>query len=178
MPYDFSSGQGLAAILGAGLFIYLIIMLAMIVFAVIIWWKIFSKAGYSGAMGLLMFVPVANLIVLCILAFGEWPILRELNALRQNSARGPMYAYNPPPSPQFPAYPQNPTVPIKSVISAKFAIPTTIEHVVDASYPGCQVPTKGLWKCSAFPQSFSWHLTTRINLFSTAGQSVAPLATR
>lgn len=104
-----NSGQGLAAALGAGLFIWVIIMLLMIVFAVIVWWKIFSKAGYSGAMGLLMFVPVANLIVLCILAFGEWPILRELSVLRQNQARGPMNAA--PLNPQFPSYQQNPQFP-------------------------------------------------------------------
>jgi hypothetical protein len=104
-----NSSQGLAAALGAGLFIWGIISLLLIVFAVIVWWKIFSKAGYSGAMGLLMFVPVANLIVLCILAFGEWPILRELNMLRQNQARGPMYTA--PPNPQFPSYPQNPQFP-------------------------------------------------------------------
>lgn len=70
--------------------------LAAIIFAVVIYWKIFSKAGYSGAMGLLMFVPIANIVVLCILAFGEWPIYKELNYLRQQAARGPQY----PPSPQ------------------------------------------------------------------------------
>jgi hypothetical protein len=109
MPYSSSSGQGLAAVLGAGLLIWAIISLLLVVFAVIVWWKIFSKAGYSGAMGLLMFVPIANLIVLCILAFSEWPVLRELNTLRQNQARGPMYAA--PPNPQFAQYPQNPQFP-------------------------------------------------------------------
>jgi heme/copper-type cytochrome/quinol oxidase subunit 2 len=112
MPYDSSSsGQGLAAILGAGLIIYLVISLVLLVFAVIVWWKIFSKAGYSGAMGLLMFVPIANLIVLLMLAFAEWPILRELKALRQNQARGPMPMYSAPPNPQLATYQQNPQFP-------------------------------------------------------------------
>ena len=70
--------------------------LAAIIFSVVIYWKIFSKAGYSGAMGLLMFVPIANIVVLCILAFGEWPIYKELNYLRQQAVRGQQY----PPSPQ------------------------------------------------------------------------------
>jgi hypothetical protein len=70
--------------------------LLVIVFAIIIYWRIFSKAGYSGAMGLLMFVPIANIVALCILAFGEWPIYKELNYLRQQAGRGPQY----PPSPQ------------------------------------------------------------------------------
>src|SRR6266581_5634509 len=81
----------------------LIVGLAFIVLAVVIYWKIFSKAGYSGAMGLLMFVPIANIIVLLMLAFGEWPIYKELNYLRQQVARSQQY----PPSPQqFPSSPQ------------------------------------------------------------------------
>ncbi|HTD20817.1 MAG TPA: hypothetical protein VK667_14930, partial [Ktedonobacteraceae bacterium] len=80
-----------------------LITVAIIVFSVIIYWKIFSKAGYSGALGLLMFVPIANIVVLCILAFGEWPIYRELNQLRQMAAS--RYAQNPQ-NPQYPQYPQ------------------------------------------------------------------------
>lgn len=107
MPSD-SSANGLGAIIGGALIVWLIIMLAIIVFAVIIYWKIFSKAGYSGAMGLLMFVPIANIIALCVLAFGEWPIYRELNQLRQMAAagRGSQPGYMP--YPQNPAGPPNP----------------------------------------------------------------------
>ena len=76
-----------------------IFSLVAIIFAVVIYWRIFSKAGYSGALGLLMFVPIANIIVLCILAFGQWPIYKELNYLRQQMARGQQY---PPSSPQYP----------------------------------------------------------------------------
>src|SRR6266851_3874890 len=93
-----------------------IFSLVAIIFAVVIYWRIFAKAGYSGALGLLMFVPIANIIMLCILAFGEWPIYRELNYLRQMAARGPQY--QPPPqqsssSPQYPQYgqPQPPQYP-------------------------------------------------------------------
>ena len=60
-----------------------IFALAIAVFSVLIYWRIFSKAGYSGVLGLFMFVPIANVIVLCILAFGEWPIYRELRQMRQ-----------------------------------------------------------------------------------------------
>ena len=94
----------------------LIVGLAFIVLAVVIYWKIFSKAGYSGAMGLLMFVPIANIIVLLMLAFGEWPIYKELNYLRQQVARGQQYPPSPqqfPSSPQYPQYgqPQQPRQP-------------------------------------------------------------------
>ncbi|GCE05186.1 hypothetical protein [Dictyobacter aurantiacus] len=78
-----------------------IIGLISIIFAIIIWWKIFSKAGYSGAMSLLMFIPIANLVVLCILAFGEWPVLQELNMLRQQVRSMPQQYSSNPQGPQF-----------------------------------------------------------------------------
>ncbi|MDH4201522.1 MAG: hypothetical protein OEV87_01335 [Phycisphaerae bacterium] len=40
-------------------------------------------------MGLLMMVPIANLIMMCILAFGQWPIHRELQALRRSQMAPP-----------------------------------------------------------------------------------------
>ncbi len=79
-----------------------LIGLAAIILGIIIYWRIFSKAGYSGALSLLMLVPVANIVVLCILAFGQWPIYRELNQLRQQVGARP---------PQYPQYPQNPQNP-------------------------------------------------------------------
>lgn len=51
-------------------------------------WKVFSKAGYGGPMGCLMFIPILNLIALLILAFGEWPIERELRELRERLGHG------------------------------------------------------------------------------------------
>jgi hypothetical protein len=87
---------------GTNLIVSLVIGVLAIIFAIVIWWRIFSKAGYSGALGLLMFVPIANLIVLCVLAFARWPIQREVDLLRQQAARGPQYSS----SPQYPPYPQ------------------------------------------------------------------------
>jgi hypothetical protein len=58
-------------------------LVAMIVIVVALC-KIFSKAGYCWALGLLMFVPIANLVMLLVLAFSEWPILKELRALKQS----------------------------------------------------------------------------------------------
>ena len=39
--------------------------------------KICSKAGFSGALGLLMLVPIANIILPLYLAFAEWPALKD-----------------------------------------------------------------------------------------------------
>ncbi|MCL4794639.1 MAG: hypothetical protein KJZ84_08755 [Bryobacteraceae bacterium] len=55
----------------------------MIVAAVIVavpHWKLFERAGYSGALSLLMFIPLVNLIVLVWFAFSEWPALRAASA--------------------------------------------------------------------------------------------------
>jgi hypothetical protein len=60
----------------------LLLILLSVVFAVIIWWRICSKAGYSGVLGLLMLVPLANIILLLVLAFGTWPIEEEVRRLR------------------------------------------------------------------------------------------------
>jgi hypothetical protein len=63
----------------------LVIIFVVAVVAIILWCKIFSKTGYGWGFGLLMFVPIANLIMLCLLAFGDWPVLKELRMLRQQS---------------------------------------------------------------------------------------------
>jgi hypothetical protein len=62
-----------------------VVILFLVGIAVIPFWKIYTKAGYPGAMGFLMLVPLVNVIMLFVLAFSEWPVLRELQALRQGS---------------------------------------------------------------------------------------------
>lgn len=44
---------------------------------VIPFWKICTKAGFPGAMSLLMLVPIANIILPFYIAFAEWPALRQ-----------------------------------------------------------------------------------------------------
>ena len=43
---------------------------------VIAFWKICSKAGFPAALGLLMIIPIANIILPLYLAFTPWPALR------------------------------------------------------------------------------------------------------
>lgn len=50
---------------------------------ILIWWKIFSRTGHGGLYGLLMLVPVVNVVLLLVLAFTRWPIERELRARRR-----------------------------------------------------------------------------------------------
>jgi len=45
--------------------------------------RIFSKAGYSWAFGLLMLLPMAEIVIPLVLALIDWPVRRELRQLRQ-----------------------------------------------------------------------------------------------
>jgi hypothetical protein len=76
-----SSQDPIFAILFVSLVIF--VFLVVIVVKTLICCRIFSKAGYSWALGLLMLVPIANIIMLFVLAFGDWPIYKELRLLRQ-----------------------------------------------------------------------------------------------
>jgi uncharacterized membrane protein YhaH (DUF805 family) len=72
--------QALTGIMAAyGLF-FTIFILLFIVLQIVIGWKIASKAGYSGALSLLLFVPFVNFIIILIFAFAEWPIQKQLRA--------------------------------------------------------------------------------------------------
>jgi hypothetical protein len=50
-----------------------------------IYCRIFSKAGYSWVLGLLTLIPIVNIIMLCVLGFGDWPVQRELRQLKQSA---------------------------------------------------------------------------------------------
>jgi len=77
-------GEEAIAAMGVGLLLFfLFIMAVSVVLTIVIWWKIFSKAGWSGALGLLMLVPIVNFIMALYVAFATWPIQRELEALKR-----------------------------------------------------------------------------------------------
>lgn len=59
-----------------------VVGLVLLVIVAWIWWRILAKTGYGGPLGLLMVVPIANLVLLLVLAFGEWPVEREVRRLQ------------------------------------------------------------------------------------------------
>ena len=65
---------------------FVVFGLACFVFAIWVWMRIVGRTGHNQWLGLLMVVPLANLILLLILAFGEWPIHREMEMLRRRIA--------------------------------------------------------------------------------------------
>jgi len=73
------------------LLIWLVFVLGMVALSLVCTWKISAKAGYSGAMGLLILIPgVGMLVWILIMAFGKWPIL-------QSAAPAPAYPASTPP---------------------------------------------------------------------------------
>jgi hypothetical protein len=38
-------------------------------------WKVYTRAGFNGYVGLLCMLPVANLVALLYLAYNQWPVL-------------------------------------------------------------------------------------------------------
>jgi heme/copper-type cytochrome/quinol oxidase subunit 4 len=49
----------------------------MVLLNVIPFWMICTKAGFPGALSLLMLVPIANVVLLFYIAFAEWPAHRQ-----------------------------------------------------------------------------------------------------
>ena len=66
--------------------IFVLIALAVFVFMVFLFWRIFTKAGLPGPLALLLvFGPIGMLINVCILAFADWkvaPVARQRRTIR------------------------------------------------------------------------------------------------
>jgi hypothetical protein len=52
-----------------------IVILIAIVVALIPYWMIWKKAGFSPWLSLLMFVPMVNIVALYVLAFAQWKVV-------------------------------------------------------------------------------------------------------
>ncbi|MBV8153829.1 MAG: hypothetical protein JO160_07800 [Candidatus Eremiobacteraeota bacterium] len=95
-----SSNAAAAGIVGVVFLVYFVILIAIVAFMIWVYWRIFTKAGYNGALALLNLVPgVGPLICVCILGFGRWPIEDAL-AAAQGHSPGPGYAPPLPVNPQ------------------------------------------------------------------------------
>lgn len=73
--------------LSPGLFMVLmligsILLLAMAIFFVVVFCKLFHKMGHHWALGFLSLVPLAASAILAYMAFSRWPVQDELDRLR------------------------------------------------------------------------------------------------
>jgi hypothetical protein len=97
------------------------IALFAIVVSAVLHWRIAAKAGYPGALSLLMLIPGVNLVIAFMFAFSEWPIERALRGGGPGSPApaipSPSYVppggggYAPPPAPYFPPSSTPPVIP-------------------------------------------------------------------
>jgi len=75
--------------------VFVVLLITFIVFVILvvtaikllIWCKLFSKAGYSWALGLLILLPLVNIIMAFFLAFADWPVRKELRRLKQQQEK-------------------------------------------------------------------------------------------
>jgi hypothetical protein len=82
--------------------VYCIVVLAIVAFTIFVFWRIFKKTGQNGAMSLIALIPgIGTIIVLCILAFGKWPI--EIEVEQHRMMRGGVLP--PPAAPDYSGYP-------------------------------------------------------------------------
>ncbi len=73
-----------------------IILMLFIVFFVLVFTaikvfafcRIFSKAGYSWAFGLLMLLPLSEVVIPLILALIDWPVCKKLRLFKQEQSSG------------------------------------------------------------------------------------------
>lgn len=78
-----SSGADVAPLVAGAMFLIAgLIGLLVTLLYVLVFCKIFSKAGFSWALGLLILVPIANIIIMFYLAFADWPVLKEVRELK------------------------------------------------------------------------------------------------
>jgi len=88
---------------------FILFGLAITAFFVFLFWRIFTKAGLSGPLALLVLVPgIGPIIPVCILAFSEWRVVPAPNPYGNGlqpyppppANYPPPTHYNPPPPPQ------------------------------------------------------------------------------
>ncbi len=51
-------------------------------FMIWVWCRIFHKAGFPWPLGLLMLIPLVNVVMIVVLAFCKWPVQKELKAYK------------------------------------------------------------------------------------------------
>jgi hypothetical protein len=82
--------NGAMAFMGAFVLVYVLIICAIVAFSVWVYWRILAKAGFNGALSLLMLIPLGGLVPILMLAFGRWPIEDQLAALRSGQPLPPV----------------------------------------------------------------------------------------
>jgi len=76
------SGLGVGAFAALGVF-YIVVL----IFFLVCYIRIISKAGYSGWWVLTLLIPLVNLVMIAVFAFKKWPIEERLEAAERRQLR-------------------------------------------------------------------------------------------
>jgi hypothetical protein len=82
----FSHGPGIAEVIVILFVAFVVLVLTAI--KVFSFCRIFSKAGYSWAFGLLMLLPMSEIVIPLVLAFIDWPVCKELRLFKHEQSSG------------------------------------------------------------------------------------------
>jgi hypothetical protein len=81
---DYSDPNATMAMMGGMMGAFMIVGLIFLALWIFFWWKIFSQAGYNGALSLIWLaciIPLVGMVVPIILiglfAFAKWPALNK-----------------------------------------------------------------------------------------------------
>jgi uncharacterized membrane protein YhaH (DUF805 family) len=101
MDPDQQHAANMMAGMGAGIVLFIVLIgLAFLAFFIFLYWRIFTKAGLSGPLSLLILIPgIGPLIPLCILAFSDWKVVPAPQLYPG------LQPYPPPPPPSYPPPP-------------------------------------------------------------------------
>jgi hypothetical protein len=92
--------QQFAGMMAGFMGVFFFVGIAIAAFFVFLLWRIFTKAGLTGALSLIAFVPaIGPIIVLCILAFSDWRVVPAPQAYDGLQPYPPPPANYPPPPP-------------------------------------------------------------------------------
>lgn len=70
--------SGIAPLIPLFMFFFIIpFVLVVVALKVIAFWKICSRVGFNGVLGLLMLVPFGDIILPLYVAFAKWPAFKQ-----------------------------------------------------------------------------------------------------
>lgn len=90
--YGETYGSEMGVFLILVLLFYVLFIVVCVGLTLLIWCRIFARAGFHWALGLPLIVPIANIVMPFYLAFAEWPVLRQLKDLQNRPAAPPPQA--------------------------------------------------------------------------------------
>lgn len=84
--HDAASSAAAAGVVGVVIVVYILFLMAIVAFSIWMQWRILVKAGFNGALSLLLLTGIGGLIIQIILAFTTWP--RDRAALPSSGGYG------------------------------------------------------------------------------------------